>query len=255
MITDFGLKDGFVGAMKGVILSINPHVQIVDISHQVEPFQIVQGALLLRAHFSYFPKGTCFLCVVDPGVGSERLPLIVRAGDYTFVGPHNGLFDLALRSIGQSPRAYRIEKYALPAPNQTFHGRDVFAPACAHLTVGLDPLEVGSPVEYSFLLPWEEPFREGQWLVGRVVYFDHFGNCVTNLPCGSYEEGTFRSYRLKVVSHFLQGKKGSPALVCGSFGLMELFLPMDSAKERLGVRLGEEVKVRPASGAPECRDA
>ncbi|MCS6998683.1 MAG: SAM-dependent chlorinase/fluorinase [Aquificaceae bacterium] len=247
MLTDFGYRDGFVGAMKGVILGINPEVTIVDISHEVEPFNVFHGAMLLRAHFSYFPEGTLFLCVVDPGVGSERLPLVVKAGGYTFVGPYNGLFDLALESLREKPRAYRIEKFTLPVVSQTFHGRDVFAPVAAQLSRGLRPEEVGAPIEYEFTLRLEEPCMEEGWMVGKVIYFDRYGNCVTNLPCGNYKEGKFRGQRLYVVSHFLQGERDKPALICGSFGMMELFLPMEGAREKLGISLGEEVRVRLAN--------
>lgn len=241
MLTDFGLRDGFVGAMKGVILSINPEVQVVDISHEVEPFNILHGALLLRAHFSYFPKGTIFLCVVDPGVGSERLPVVVSCGGYTFVGPYNGLFDLVLRNIEKAPRAYRIEKFTLPRINETFHGRDVFAPVAGWLSRGLEPQEVGSPIDYQFKLSWEDPEDRGDAVVGKIVYFDHFGNGITNVPCGRYAEGYFRGEKLRVVSYFLEAERCKPAFVCGSFGLMEVFLPMENLKERLGVRLGEGV--------------
>ncbi|MCS6958141.1 MAG: SAM-dependent chlorinase/fluorinase [Aquificaceae bacterium] len=244
IITDFGLKDGFVGAMKGVVLNINPDAQIVDISHEVEPFDVFQGAFLLKAHLSYFPKGTVFLCVVDPGVGSERLPVVVEAGDYIFVGPNNGIFDFALESLKVGFKAYKIEKYTLPVISQTFHGRDVFAPVAGHLSRGLKPQEVGSPIEYTFHLKWEEPYREDQWLVGKVVYFDRFGNCITNIPCGDYKEALFRGQKLRILSHFLQAKEGEPALICNSFGLVELFFPMSNARERLLVKRGEEVRVR-----------
>ncbi|MCS6875762.1 MAG: SAM-dependent chlorinase/fluorinase [Aquificaceae bacterium] len=243
LLTDFGYSDGFVGCMKGVILSINPDAKILDISHDVEPFNITHGALLLRAHFSYFPENTIFLCVVDPGVGSSRLPVAVRAGNYTFVGPYNGLFDLAIKSIGDKPKAYKIEKYTLPRVSSTFHGRDVFAPVSAYLSKGVKLEELGSQIEYQFTLHWEEPRKEQSWLVGKVVYFDRYGNCITNLPCGNYSRGTFRNRELKIVSYFLQGSEQEPALICGSFGLMELFLPKYNARERLRVSLGEEVRV------------
>lgn len=244
ILTDFGTKDGFVGAMKGVILGINPQAIIVDITHHVEPFNVFHGALLLKSHFSYFPKGTTFLCVVDPGVGSERLPLVVKAGDYTFVGPYNGIFDLALRSIEEKPQAYKIERYTLSKISRTFHGRDVFAPAAAYISTGLMPFEFGDPVEYKFILEWEEPKRKGSYILGKVVYFDHFGNCITNIPCGNYSEVIFRDKVLRVVNHYLEAEKGTPALICGSFDLMELFIPMESAREKLKVKLGEEIIVK-----------
>ncbi len=105
LLTDFGTSDGFAGAMKGVILNINPGVQIVDISHDIEPFDILGGALLLKAHYSYFPKGTVFIAVVDPGVGSERKPLAIKCGDYFFVGPDNGIFDLVIKDLKRPPSA------------------------------------------------------------------------------------------------------------------------------------------------------
>jgi len=243
ILTDFGTRDGFVGAMKGVILSISPEAKMVDISHEVEPFDVLGGGMLLKAHYSYFPKGTVFLCVVDPGVGSQRLPLAVKGDDYYFVGPHNGLFDLTLREL-RDVRAFRIENFTLPRVNQTFHGRDVFAPVAAHLSKGIPIQEVGSPVDYNFCLEWEEPKEGGDILWGKVVYFDRFGNCITNIPCGQYEYGVFRGERLRVVSYFLQAQEGKPALVCGSFGFMELFLPMENAKERLKVQKGERVGVK-----------
>lgn len=244
VLTDFGLKDGFVGAMKGVILSINPEVQIVDISHEVEPFNILHGALLLKAHFSYFPKGTVFLCVVDPGVGSERLPIVVTAGGYTFVGPYNGLFDLVLRDIKEVPKTYEIEKFTLPRINETFHGRDVFAPVAGWLSKGINPQDVGRHIDYKFKLLWEEPEDRGDIVVGKIVYFDQFGNGITNIPCKRYEEGYFRGEKLRVVSYFLEAERNKPAFVCGSFGLMEIFLPLDNFRERFNVKIGEKVDLK-----------
>jgi S-adenosylmethionine hydrolase len=114
----------------------------------------------------------------------------------------------------------------------------------AYLSKGIDPKEVGSPIEYRFSLDWEEAKVEEGFIKGKVIYFDRFGNCITNIPCGPYVESVFRGNVLKVVSHYLEAEKAVPALICGSFGLMELFLPTDSAKDRLKVHLGEEVWVR-----------
>ncbi len=244
ILTDFGTKDGFVGAMKGVILSINPEVQLVDISHEVEPFNVLEGALLLKAHFKYFPKGTIFLCVVDPGVGSERLPVVIEGGGYFFVGPMNGIFDLAIKDTRCKPKAHRIENFTLPRVNQTFHGRDVFAPAAGWLSRGVPLEKVGSPVEYSFSLNWVEPEDRGEEIWGRVLYFDRFGNCITNIPCGEYSVAYFRGQELPVISYFLKGERGKPALLCGSFGFMELVVPLGNAREVLKVSLGEVVGVK-----------
>ena len=243
LLTDFGTQDGFVGAMKGVILSIAPDTPIVDISHEVEPFNILEGALILRAHYSYFPEKTVFVCVVDPGVGSERKALIVETPKYFFVGPDNGLFDLVLREEG-SFKVYEItnERYTLPKRNNTFHGRDVFAPVGAYLKKGVKPEEIGKEIKYEFKLNFPEPVKRDNYVEGEIVHFDRFGNAITNVKCSNYAEGVFRNKKIKVVNHFLEGIPGEINAVCGSFGLMELFTPMDSAKERFSLKIGERVK-------------
>ncbi len=238
LLTDFGLKDGFVGALRGVILTVNPNARIVDITHQVEPFNILEGALILKAHYKYFPKGTVFLCVVDPGVGSKRLALAIKCGDYYFVGPQNGIFDLTLKEINSPILAYKIERFTLERINETFHGRDVFAPVAAHLSKGLDIQKVGTKVKYKFLLKWQDPLNKGTSIVGKVVYFDHFGNAITNVPCGKYKYAIYKGNKLKVCTHFMEAKKETLSTLCGSFGFMELFLRMGSAKD-MGVRIGD----------------
>jgi S-adenosylmethionine hydrolase len=241
LLTDFGTRDGFVGVMKGVMLSINPELQLVDISHQVEPFNVLEGALLLKAHYGYFPENTIFVCVIDPGVGSQRQPIAIKCGKYFFVGPHNGIFDLALKDIKEDILAYKIERYTLPRVNETFHGRDVFAPVAGHISKGISLENVGKRIEYEFLLPWEGPKLLENKIVGKVIYFDKFGNCITNIPCGNYAYGEFRGKKSDVVSYFIQKKGRKPAFVCGSFGYMELFIPMGSAQVLLKVKKGEEV--------------
>ncbi|SHK47344.1 SAM hydrolase/SAM-dependent halogenase family protein [Thermocrinis minervae] len=246
LLTDFGTKDGFVGCMKGVIYSINPKVTVVDLSHEVEPFNVLEGALILKAHYSYFPEGSIFLAVVDPGVGSNRLPVVVDAGRYKFVGPMNGIFDLVLKDL-RVFKTYRIERFTLPRRNETFHGRDVFAPICAHLSLGTPPEEVGSPVVYQFLLSWEDPKREHDYVEGKIVYFDAFGNAVTNVPCGDYSHCVLGDRILPVVPYFLYQKDKNPGCVCGSFGFMEIFVPMGNAKVELSLEKGQAVKFFPKS--------
>ena len=245
LLTDFGTQDGFVGAMKGVILSINPGVQIIDISHEVQPFNILEGALLLKAHYRYFPPGTVFVGVVDPGVGSERNPITLRCGDYFFVGPDNGIFDLVIRELEELPSVVVLEnkQLQLPRVNNTFHGRDIFAPAAAYISRGT-PLEAfGRKVEYVRRLDFPEAVREGRRIKGKILYFDRFGNGITNIPCGGYSHGEIRGERIKVVPFFQAGERGRLNLVCGSFGFVEVFVPMGSAKEEFKLDLGEEVIV------------
>jgi len=243
LLTDFGEKDGFVGAVKGVILSINKTVQIVDISHHVDSFNILEGALILKAHYSYFPEGTVFVGVIDPGVGSDRRGIIIRTKNYYFVGPDNGLFDLVLKGEKEF-KIYEIKnsEFILPRKNNTFHGRDVFAPVAAYLSKGVEPEEIGPEIDYRFKLSFPDLNKEENFLEGEIIYFDKFGNAITNVPCGSYKYGEFRGEKIYPVSYFLAGKKDKLNAICGSFGYMELFIPMDSAKDKYALKLGEKVK-------------
>ncbi|MEN3033648.1 MAG: SAM-dependent chlorinase/fluorinase [Aquificaceae bacterium] len=239
LMTDFSSKDGYVGAVKAVILSINPLAKIVDITHEIEPFNIKEGAFLLWAHLNYFPENSIFMTVVDPGVGTSRRPICVSCGNYTFVAPDNGLIDSAVDSLGLNFDAYLIERFK-PASN-TFHARDIFAKAAAYLSLGQSPSSLGSKIEWkpSFKLP--KPYIDGKTLIGEVVYFDRFGNCITNIPCGNYSGGIFRNMRLKFVQNYKSSLE--PALICSSFNLVELFIYAKSAKEELDVKLGEKIQV------------
>lgn len=243
LLTDFGTQDGFVGVMKGVILSIAPNTPIVDISHEIEPFNILEGAILLKAHYLFFPEKTVFICVVDPGVGSERKALIVETPKYFFVGPDNGLFDLVLREE-EDFKVYEIanEKYTLPRRNNTFHGRDIFAPVGAYLKKGVNPSEIGKRTKYEFKLNFPEPEEGESFVEGEIIHFDRFGNAITNIKCSNYAAGVFRGKKIKVVNHFIEGVPGKINAVCGSFGFMELFVPMGNAREKFNLKVGERVK-------------
>jgi len=245
LLTDFGTKDGFVGVMKGVMLSINPSIRTVDISHEVEPFNVLEGALILKAHFSYFPPKTVFVAVVDPGVGSERPAIAMRLGQYFFVGPHNGIFDLVVKEFQGPPSAVILdrERYHLPRKNNTFHGRDVFSPVAAYITKGIPLEELGTKTDYRPVLDIPSPRDEGKRLTGEIIYFDRFGNGITNVPCGDYTHGKFRGETLRVVPFFQAGERGKLNLTCGSFGFMEVFVPMDSAMKRFHLKLGEKVEL------------
>ncbi len=241
LLTDFGDRDGFVGAVKGVMLSINPSLKFVDLTHHIDPFNITEGALVLRAHYRFFPRGSIFLGVVDPGVGSKRKAVALRCGDYFFVGPMNGLFDLVLEELKEPIECHLIEKFTLQRINETFHGRDVFAPVCGYLSRGV-PLEwVGRKIEYEFLLKLERAVEFEGGVEGRLVYFDRYGNAITNVRCMNYSKAIFRGEELRVVSHFLAGEKDRLNSLCGSFGYMELFVPLKSAKELFSLELGERI--------------
>jgi S-adenosylmethionine hydrolase len=185
LLTDFGLRDGFTGIMKGVILSIAPGVQLIDISHDVAPQQVASGAWLLSTAYRYFPAGTIFLCVIDPGVGSQRRALALQAGNWFFVGPDNGLFSYVL---AEQPLhiAVALENpaYRLPAVSATFHGRDIFAPAAAHVARGIPLQQLGPLVEPATLqrLDLARPRRENGRINAAIIHIDHFGNLITSIP-------------------------------------------------------------------------
>jgi len=183
LTTDFGTRDGYVAAMKGVILSVDPGIGVVDLGHDVPPQDVAAGARLLDHAARWFPPGTVHLAVVDPGVGSARDILVVRAGGFVFVAPDNGLLSAVLARWPDA-RALRVtdtRAFALPTVSATFHGRDLFAPLAARLALGsLTPEAVGAPTEPR-RLPAQGPRREGDRLVGHVVHVDRFGNCVTDL--------------------------------------------------------------------------
>lgn len=185
LLTDFGLGDGDVGVMKGVIASIASDVQIIDISHDVAPQNIASGAWILAAAYRYFPEKTVFVCVVDPGVGSSRSAIAIHAGNWFFVGPDNGLFSYVLAE--QPVHAACVLSHSafhLPRVSSTFHGRDIFAPVGAYLARGVDISEVGVPVEPAALqrIDVRQPARRGTEIDGQIVHVDRFGNLITSIP-------------------------------------------------------------------------
>jgi len=182
LTTDFGTHDPYVAQVKGVILGINPHVEIVDITHEIAPQDIGEAAFLLGVSFSYFPPGTIHIAVVDPGVGSERRAVILLVGHHTFVGPDNGIFSFALERANVPYQAIQI----LDPPfnfsgGATFHGRDLFAPVAAHLSLGVDPAIYGPEISHLTLSSPHAPSVEEHLIRGTVMHLDRFGNAITNI--------------------------------------------------------------------------
>jgi hypothetical protein len=194
LLTDFGLHDPYAGIMKGVILSINPDVTIIDITHDIEPQDIQEGAFLIEEYCRYFPADTIHVAIVDPTVGSERRPIIMRKDNYFFVGPDNGIFTLIMDDM---PETYAIENpdFLLKEASSTFHGRDIFAPAAAYLSTGFHPSAFGRSVADPVRLDNILPTIEGHSLKGEVVRFDRFGNVITNIKIdflkGFFGKGSF----------------------------------------------------------------
>lgn len=187
-MTDFGAGDGDVGVLKGVALGIVPNAQLIDITHTVQAQNVRSGAWILAASYRYFPKGTVFVCVVDPGVGSARLPIAVHAGDWFFVGPDNGLFSYVYAEQPlHAAVALTNTNYHLPDTSYTFHGRDIFTPVAAHLAAGVALTELGRVLDVKELQRLEiaPPQRTNGQIQAFILHVDHFGNLLTNIPLSS----------------------------------------------------------------------
>jgi hypothetical protein len=240
-MTDFGSKDHYAGAMKGVILGINPEAVIVDITHDVEKYNIFEAAFKLRNYYSYFPRGTIHVAVVDPGVGGQRRPLAIEAGGYFFVGPDNGVFSPVLGCL-ESPAAVEItrSKYMLGNVSSTFHGRDIFAPAAAHISKGLSVHDLGNPLPQPVSLDIPPLKVKGDEITGVVLYSDSFGNLVTNIPGDIIKPdsavyvGRHRVGPLK--ASYGEAGEGELLAIIGSAGLLEISVNQGSAKEFLNMR-------------------
>lgn len=182
LTTDFGTADGYVGAVKGAILSIHPKATLVDLTHEIPSYDIVTGAFHLATSFATFPKGTIHLAVVDPGVGTARRPLAVVTQNHLFVGPDNGLFTLVVAKDGLKA-AYELteSRYWRRELSSTFHGRDLFGPVAAHLAKGMAPARLGRPLQNIQRLKDFDVLRTGTGLKGKILFFDKFGNALTNL--------------------------------------------------------------------------
>jgi len=247
LLTDFGLKDGFVGSMKGVILSINPSVKIIDISHEINSFDILEGALVLGASYKYFPKKTIFVAVVDPGVGTEREPIVVETENYYFVAPNNAVLTLALKNekIKNIVKIQNTE-LTLKRDNETFHGRDIFAPVSAHISKGYPIDKIGDKLDRITTLDFPTPTEEGKYIIGEIIKFDKFGNGITNIDkLPEFEYIEIKEYKInRIAKSFLDGERDKPNIIKGSFGFYEIFTPLGSARDKFNLKIGEKIKIR-----------
>jgi S-adenosyl-L-methionine hydrolase (adenosine-forming) len=254
LITDFGLKDGNVGVMKGVIWGITPLAQIADLSHNISPQNIPEAALILLRSAPFFPAGTVHLVVVDPGVGTERRPIAARLGEQFFVGPDNGVLTMLLELAEKGNWGIEIvhtdkPAYWLPEISHVFHGRDIFAPVAAHLARGVPLGEVGTPIDDPVRLNLPQPERRADGWRGQVIHIDHFGNISTNIRrqhlgkptnvkvslCGVVIEGLVETF----------GERGPGQLITlyGSTGNLIISVVNGNAALKLGATVGDSVKV------------
>ena len=254
LTSDFGLKDPYVAEMKGVILTINPNATIIDITHDVEKFDIRMGAFMLASAAPYFPKGTVHLAVVDPGVGTERRAILVQTKQGFFVGPDNGVLMLAAKNQGIK-HIYQLSnpKFMLPKVSATFHGRDIFAPAAAYLDMGVKPAEFGPEVTDGVMPEFARVKRGAGSLIGEILHVDGFGNIITNISQKEMTQAKAVNIKLHNISlnvafgkTYAQTKPREAIALIGSHGFLEIALNQDSAAEKFHAAVGEKIEVTPA---------
>lgn len=250
LLTDFRWSSWYLGVMKGVILGINPMVRIIDLCHNVSSQDVREGSFVLGNSFEFFPKGTIFLCVVDPGVGGERKNIIVETDKHFFVAPDNGILSSVFEK-GQVRRVFEIiqGKYTLQVQGSTFLGRDIFAPISTHLSLGVPPEEMGRKVKSVLTVPALKPFiNDREEISGRAVYVDTFGNIITNISEEylrsvfgddiAMEDRTIRVMKRKIKGihkYYEQGKTGSLMALIDSWGYLEIAVNRGNAFNLLGL--------------------
>jgi len=254
LLTDFGVKDQYLASMKGVILGINPHATLVDITHQVTPQDIQEGAFLLANTYAFFPKATIHLAVVDPGVGGPRKPILLVTQNHYFVGPDNGLFTFVARREKVIKAVILMNSnYFLPRMSNTFHGRDLFAPVAAHLSLGVKPEAFGNRVDSWVSLEVVEPHAKGDVLTGEVIHIDAFGNLISNIQEEQLTRFTKRRpFSIRAGSRtipgvkrgYWEGKKGEVIALIGSGGFVEVSVREGHAAKALKTRRGDPIKVQ-----------
>jgi S-adenosyl-L-methionine hydrolase (adenosine-forming) len=253
LTTDFGVDSPYVAQMKGVILSICPDVTLVDISHAIKPQYIREAALVLSDVTPRFPAGSIHMAVVDPGVGTARQIVYAEIGDQRYVAPDNGLLShlAAGHRIAQLV-SLQNESYWLSQRSNTFHGRDIMAPVAAHLANGLDPTQLGSPINNLVMLPWNRPRRSSTGVLGEILMIDSFGNAITNIGRGDLEAvGNLPSLIVDCCGRKIRGivpaygaalDREIVALI-DSQGRLEIAVVGGSAAEALRLAVGEPVQV------------
>jgi S-adenosyl-L-methionine hydrolase (adenosine-forming) len=255
LLSDFGLNDGYVAIMKGVVAQINPHLSVIDLTHQIPPQNIAAGRFQLMNAYPYFPAGTVHVAIVDPGVGSDRRAIALQLDQGWLVGPDNGLLSgvfnqhLILTAIELTNPHY----WRCPNPSVTFHGRDIFAPVGAHLASGVSIAEMGSAIDPKSLVDWPLPALTvipkgvGEHIQGCVQAIDHFGNLITNIP-GQVVQGKSWSVQVQQVEYpgkttYADGKPGQILALIGSHGWVEIAANREHAALRLGLDCGAPVSL------------
>jgi len=257
LTTDFGLKDPYAAEMKAAILSICPTATIIDLTHEIEKFNIRMGAYVLASAAPYFPKGTIHVAVVDPGVGTRRRAILIKTKQSFFIGPDNGLLILVAEKQGLE-QVYELTnpKFMLPKVSSTFHGRDVFAPAAAHLANGAKPEAFGPEITDVAKPSFAKAAERNGSLAGEVLHVDGFGNIITNITADMLTRQGIRDWlkvelpnaklRLQFCKAYGETKPQEPLALIGSHGYLELSVNQGSASERFRSRAGDKVVVEAA---------
>ncbi len=262
LFTDFGTTDPYVAQMKGAILTIDPDARLLDLTHEVTPFDVAQGSYLLDQSAQEFPAGTIFVAVVDPEVGSDRQPLLLKtsAGKY-YIGPDNGLFSRVIDREGFAA-AWKLDQrayYRAGTTSDTFQGRDIFGPVAAHLAQGTEPSRMGSPLALNALelTSMHAPEIAGGIVSVEVLHVDHYGNVILNLPNGSEAAAKFHmgnlvrisigreSFTGPMVRTYAESEKGRLILLYGANGLLEIAMNQGSAADKLKIEPGTAILLKP----------
>ena len=252
LTTDFGLRDPYVAEMKAAILGICPDATIVDVTHGVDKFNVRAGAFMLASAAPYFPTGSVHVAVVDPCVGTPRRPIIIETEKAFFVGPDNGLLILATESAGlKQMRHIESRRLMLPHVSSTFHGRDIFAPAAAHLANGVSLEEFGSQITEVVKPEFTKVTCTKDALVGEVLHVDDFGNIITNIQAKDislFRENVIQvkvashaPYQMKLTMTYADAKLQEPLAIIGSHNYLEIALNQGNAAAKFGAKVGDKI--------------
>ncbi|MGC8895537.1 MAG: SAM hydrolase/SAM-dependent halogenase family protein [Candidatus Bathyarchaeia archaeon] len=249
LTTDFGLKDPYVAEMKAVILSISPDAIIVDITHDIKKFNVRMGAYVLASASKYFPKNTIHVAVVDPGVGTERRPILIQTKQAFYIGPDNGVLTLAAENQGIE-HIYEIKNKKL---SNTFHGRDIFAPAAAHLTRWIQPAEYGPEIREIVTPKFAKVIRQDGVFVSEVLHVDSFGNIITNFREKELKALNVRGsitveikdvrLKLKLCKAYAEAEAHEPLAIIGSHDFLEISINQGNAAKTFKAKVGDKIKL------------
>jgi len=251
LTTDFGTSDHYVGTMKGVILGIAPQVRVIDISHEIRPFQIAEGAYVISQACRYFSPKTIHVVVVDPGVGSARRPILAEIAGQYFVAPDNGVLSMVFDGA-EKVRHITAPRYCLQPVSHTFHGRDIFSPIAAHLAAGVPASRLGKRIADYARLDFFRPTRTGKrFWTGLVLHSDRFGNLITNFHIGEFPDLPARTFELnsglqklaRLISNFSEVQPGELAAIIGSSGYLEVVANQASAARLIGCEVGSPAEL------------